>query len=92
MFEKEKEKDYEKVIKDVLSRKDEQNVITQFYGALFLCTLLFFILNVLEIFFLTQTYTKIKENMKLMINLLSKRKKIILLIKIPFYLLYLKLL
>ena len=68
MFEKEKEKDYEKVIKDALSRKDEQNVITQFYGALFLCTLLFFILNVLEIFFLTQTYTKIKENMKLVIN------------------------
>lgn len=39
MFEKEKEKDYEK--KDALSRKDEQNVITQFYGELFLCTLLF---------------------------------------------------
>ena len=68
IFEKEKEKDYEKAIKDALSRKDEQNVITQFYGALFLCTLLFFILNILEIFFLTQTYTKIKENMKLVIN------------------------
>ena len=66
--EKEKEKDYEKVIKDALSRKDEQNVITQFYGALFLCTLLFFVLNVLEIFFFNQTYTKIKENMKLVIN------------------------
>ena len=66
--EKEKEKDYEKVIKDALSRKDEQNVITQFYGALFLCTLLFFVMNVLEIFFFNQTYTKIKENMKLVIN------------------------
>ena len=68
VFEKEKEKDYEKVIKDALSRKDEQNVITQFYGALFLCTLLFFVLNVLEIFLFTQTYITIKDNMKLVIN------------------------
>ena len=63
-----KEKDYEKAIKDALSRKDEQNVITQFYGALFLCTLLFFVLNVLEIFLFTQTYITIKDNMKLVIN------------------------
>ena len=58
MFEKEKEKDYKKVIKDALSWKDEQNEITQFYGVLFLCTLLFFILNVLEIFFLPKPIQK----------------------------------
>ena len=64
----EKEKDFEKEIIDSLAKKDEQKAIIQFYGAVFLCTLVFIAMNLLELFYIISSYTKMKDNMELLIN------------------------
>ena len=64
----EKEKDFEKEIIDSLKRKDEQKAITQLYGVVFLCTATFLLMNILEAFYIINSYSKLKENMKLVIN------------------------
>ena len=64
----EKEKDFEKEIIDSLKRKDEQKAITQLYGVVFLCTATFLLMNILEAFYIINSYSKLKENMILVIN------------------------
>ena len=64
----EKEKDFEKEIIDSLKKKDEQKAITQLYITIFLYTFIFIIINSLEAFYIINSYSRLKENMKLIIN------------------------
>ena len=64
----EKEKDFEKEIIDSLARKDEQKAIIDLYISVIICTCLFLLMNIMEILYITTSYTKLKNNLKLLID------------------------
>ena len=64
----EKEKDLKKEIMDSLSKKDEQSTVVQFYGILIICTLIFLVVNILEMIYILVSYDSFAQNMKLLIN------------------------
>ena len=63
-----KEKEFEKEIKDALSQKDEQKTITNFYLILILCAFLFLALNIYSMIFVIFVYLKLKDNIYLIID------------------------
>ena len=62
-----KEKEFEKEITNALSKQDEQKPIIQFYNVTILFVFLIFSMGIFEIYFIINKYSKLKENIKLIL-------------------------